>query len=68
LFCGYRFAGVEDPMHLLEEIELDIAMVKEEASSRKDILDKVEKWLTACDEESWLEEYNRVGLFHCLCN
>lgn len=55
-------------MHLLEEIELDIAMVKEEALSRKDILDKVEKWLTACDEESWLEEYNRVGLFHCLCN
>ncbi|KAI5564371.1 hypothetical protein BDE02_14G055700 [Populus trichocarpa] len=52
-------SGVEDPMHLLEEIELDIAMVKEEASSRKDILDKVEKWLTACDEESWLEEYNR---------
>ncbi|KAL9348464.1 hypothetical protein Peur_059830 [Populus x canadensis] len=52
-------SGVEDPMHLLEEIDFDIAMVKEEASSRKDILDKVEKWLTACDEESWLEEYNR---------
>ncbi|CAK7347925.1 unnamed protein product [Dovyalis caffra] len=52
-------SGVEDPVHLLEEIELDIAMVKEEAFSRKDILDKVEKWLTACDEESWLEEYNR---------
>ncbi|KAF9668842.1 hypothetical protein SADUNF_Sadunf14G0045400 [Salix dunnii] len=52
-------SGVENPMHLLEEIELDIAMVKEEALSRKDILDKVEKWLTACVEESWLEEYNR---------
>ena len=22
-------------------------------------LEKVEKWLTACEEESWLEEYNR---------
>ena len=55
-------------MHLLEEIELDIAMVKEEALSRKDILDKVEKWLTACVEESWLEEYNRVELFRCFCN
>ncbi|KAJ6679499.1 PROTEIN REGULATOR OF CYTOKINESIS 1 PRC1-RELATED [Salix purpurea] len=52
-------SGVEDPMNLLEEIELDIAVVKEEALSRKDILDKVEKWLTACGEESWLEEYNR---------
>ncbi|KDP28747.1 hypothetical protein JCGZ_14518 [Jatropha curcas] len=51
-------AGV-DPVHLLEEMELEIVKVKEEASSRKEILDKVEKWLTACEEESWLEEYNR---------
>ncbi|KAL3574720.1 hypothetical protein D5086_022821 [Populus alba] len=26
---------------------------------RKEILEKVEKWLTACEEESWLEEYNK---------
>ncbi|OMO67795.1 hypothetical protein CCACVL1_20309 [Corchorus capsularis] len=25
----------------------------------KEILEKVEKWLAACEEESWLEEYNR---------
>ena len=35
--------------------------VKENAFSKKDILEKVEKWLTACDEKYWLEEYNQVG-------
>ncbi|XP_060170141.1 65-kDa microtubule-associated protein 3-like [Lycium barbarum] len=44
---------------VLEQIELQIAQVKEEAFSRKDILDKVEKWIAACEEECWLEEYNR---------
>lgn len=34
--------------------------MKEEAFSRKDILERVEKWLAACEEESWLEEYNKV--------
>lgn len=46
---------------MLEQIELQIAQVKEEAFGRKEILEKVEKWLGACDEESWLEEYNRVS-------
>lgn len=49
-------------MYLLEQIELQIARVKEEALSRKEILEKVEKWLVACQEESWLEEYNRVEM------
>ena len=31
-----------------------IANAKEEALSRRDILDKVEKWMSACEEESWL--------------
>ncbi|EEF50396.1 PLE, putative [Ricinus communis] len=52
-------SGAVDPMHLLEEIELEIERVKEEAFSRKEILDKVEKWLAAREEECWLEEYNR---------
>lgn len=52
-------SGAVDPAYLLEQIELQIAKVKEEAFSRKEILEKVEKWLAACDEESWLEEYNR---------
>ncbi|GKU88366.1 hypothetical protein SLEP1_g2642 [Rubroshorea leprosula] len=51
--------GALDPMYLIEQIELQISKVKEEALSRKEILEKVEKWLSACEEESWLEEYNR---------
>lgn len=45
---------------MLEQIDSEIAKVREEASSRKEILEKVEKWMTACEEESWLQEYNRV--------
>lgn len=52
-------SGAVDPMYLLEQIELQIARVKEEASCRKEVLEKVEKWIVACQEESWLEEYNR---------
>ncbi|PNT33992.1 hypothetical protein POPTR_006G269800v4 [Populus trichocarpa] len=48
-----------DPASILEQIKLQIANVKEESFSRKEILERVEKWLTACEEESWLEEYNR---------
>ncbi|OVA07703.1 Microtubule-associated protein [Macleaya cordata] len=63
--CGLEYAieaiesGAIDPACVLEQIELQIGKVKEEAFSRKDILDKVEKWKTACEEEAWLEEYNR---------
>ncbi|CAK8542225.1 unnamed protein product [Lathyrus sativus] len=45
--------------HLLDQIDYQISKTKEEALSRKEILDKVEKWLAAIREESWLEEYNR---------
>jgi protein regulator of cytokinesis 1 len=62
-----HFAGAVDPIYLLEQIELQIANVKEEALCRKEILEKVEKWLAACQEESWLEEYNRVEIFLSYC-
>ncbi|XP_022769687.1 65-kDa microtubule-associated protein 4 [Durio zibethinus] len=52
-------SGAIDPLYLLEQIDLHISKVREEAFSRKDILEKVEKWLAACEEEGWLEEYNR---------
>lgn len=51
--------GALDPMYLMEQIELQVSKLKEEAFSRKEILEKVEKWFSACEEESWLEEYNR---------
>ncbi|KAJ9556474.1 hypothetical protein OSB04_011088 [Centaurea solstitialis] len=51
--------GDIDPLYLLEQVDFQISKVKEEASSRKDILEKIDKWLAACEEETWLEEYNR---------
>ncbi|XP_076944538.1 65-kDa microtubule-associated protein 3-like [Bidens hawaiensis] len=50
--------GAIDPAGLLDQIEVQMGEVKEEAYSRKEILEKVEKWLSACEEECWLEEYN----------
>lgn len=55
-------AGALDPACVLEQIDSQILKVKEEAFDRKEILEKVERWLGACEEECWLEEYNRVTL------
>ncbi|KAL2920533.1 65-kDa microtubule-associated protein 3 [Bienertia sinuspersici] len=51
-------SGALDPAAVLEQIELEVGKVKEEAFSRKEILEKVEKWLFAREEEEWLEQYN----------
>lgn len=53
-------SGNVEPTELLADMDNQIIKAKEEALSRKDILDKVEKWMSACEEESWLEDYNRV--------
>ncbi len=52
-------SGNVEPSELLADMDNQIMKAKEEALSRKDILDKVEKWMAACEEESWLEDYNR---------
>eukprot|EP00250_Pteridium_aquilinum_P015622 c22678_g1_i2 orf=419-1870(+) len=52
-------SGMVDPAELLASIEGQIASIKEEVFSRKEIMDKIEKWMAACEEESWLEEYNK---------
>ncbi|KAL4298659.1 65-kDa microtubule-associated protein 1 [Arachis ipaensis] len=52
-------SGNVEPAELLADMDNQIAKAKEEALSRRDILDKVEKWMSACEEESWLEDYNR---------
>ncbi|ESQ31702.1 hypothetical protein EUTSA_v10003940mg [Eutrema salsugineum] len=52
-------SGDVNPETILEQIEYRAGKVKEEALSRKDILEKAEKWLNACEEENWLEEYNQ---------
>lgn len=59
-----------DPSELLANIEAQIVKVKDEAMSRKDIMDRIDRWLAACEEENWLEEYNQVSricplLFFC---
>ncbi|KAF3453385.1 hypothetical protein FNV43_RR03825 [Rhamnella rubrinervis] len=52
-------SGNVEPAELLADMDNQIAKAKEESLSRKEILDKVEKWMSACEEESWLEDYNR---------
>ncbi|XP_056855307.1 65-kDa microtubule-associated protein 2 isoform X2 [Raphanus sativus] len=51
-------SGNTEPAELLAQMDGEIAKAKEEAFSRKEILDRVEKWMSACEEESWLEDYN----------
>ncbi|MBA0722112.1 hypothetical protein Golax_009591, partial [Gossypium laxum] len=53
-------SGNVEPTELLADMDNQIMKAKEEALSRKEILDRVEKWMSACEEESWLEDYNRV--------
>ncbi|KAL7083304.1 hypothetical protein ACP275_14G152800 [Erythranthe tilingii] len=52
-------SGATSPSDLLEQLEVQISKLQDEAFSRKEILEKVQKWLAACEEECWLEEYNR---------
>lgn len=50
---------------LLSSMDDQITKAKEQALSRKDILDKVEKWKVASREENWLDEYETVNSFIC---
>lgn len=49
-----------DPSELLVNIEEQILKAKDEAMSRREIMERIDRWLAACEEESWLEEYNQV--------
>ncbi|KAL8034913.1 hypothetical protein ABFX02_12G061800 [Erythranthe guttata] len=51
-------SGLVDPCELLASVEAQIYKAKDEALSRKEIMDKIDRWLSACDEEKWLEDYN----------
>lgn len=53
-------SGLVDPSELLANMEAQIKRIKEEAQSRKEIIDRIDRWLSACEEENWLEEYNQV--------
>lgn len=54
-------SGNIEPSELIADMDNQILKAKEEALSRKEILEKVERWMSTCEEESWLEDYNRVN-------
>ncbi|RAL47873.1 hypothetical protein DM860_011458 [Cuscuta australis] len=51
-------SGLVDPCVLLTNIEAQINMAKHESLSRREIMDRIERWLSACEEETWLEDFN----------
>ena len=52
--------GIFDASELLATMDQQIAAARKDAESRKEIMEKMEKWMSACEEETWLEDYNRV--------
>ncbi|KAK1277359.1 65-kDa microtubule-associated protein 5 [Acorus gramineus] len=52
-------SGKVDLAQLLSSMDDQIMKAKEQAQSRKDILEKVERWTHASEEESWLDDYER---------
>ncbi|KAF7047558.1 hypothetical protein CFC21_056472 [Triticum aestivum] len=51
-------SGLVNPSELMASIDDQIAKAKEEHQSRKDIMEKINKWLLACEEEKWLDDHN----------
>lgn len=45
---------------VLERLDARISEARDEEFSRKEVLERMERWQAALEEESWLEEYNRV--------
>ncbi|XP_024380460.1 65-kDa microtubule-associated protein 1 isoform X1 [Physcomitrium patens] len=52
-------SGTVDAAELLANLEEEIVTAKGEVASRKDIMNLMEKWMSACEEEGWLEDYNK---------
>ncbi|KAJ1293871.1 hypothetical protein BS78_01G102200 [Paspalum vaginatum] len=50
-------SGLVNPAELMASIDEQIAKARKEHQSRREIMEKINKWLLACDEEKWLEEY-----------
>ncbi|THU52552.1 hypothetical protein C4D60_Mb10t05170 [Musa balbisiana] len=64
--CALLDSCLVDPSGLLTNIETQIRKAKEESVMRKEIIDRVNKWLLACEEENWLEDYDKVRLVSIL--
>lgn len=52
--------GEIDHADLVTSMNEQISKAEEEAFSRKSIMEKIEKWILACNEEQWLDDYSRV--------
>ncbi|KAG7569677.1 hypothetical protein ISN45_Aa04g023680 [Arabidopsis thaliana x Arabidopsis arenosa] len=52
-------SGDGDLSDILASIDGQIEKAREEALSRKEILDKVDKWRHAKEEEAWLDDYEK---------
>ncbi|AQK68072.1 65-kDa microtubule-associated protein 3 [Zea mays] len=48
-----------DRAAILEWLEVQISEAKDLEFNRKDVLEKMDRWQAALEEESWLEEYSR---------
>ncbi|KAL5800949.1 hypothetical protein ACOSQ3_032581 [Xanthoceras sorbifolium] len=59
ILTGIIDSGKADLSDLLSSLDDQIAKAKEEVLGRKDILDKVEKWQYASEEEKWLDEFEK---------
>ncbi|PSS24380.1 Microtubule-associated protein [Actinidia chinensis var. chinensis] len=59
ILIGLMESGNVNLSDLLSSMDDQILKAKQQALSRKDILDKVEKWKHASEEENWLDEYER---------
>ncbi|XP_065010317.1 65-kDa microtubule-associated protein 7-like [Musa acuminata AAA Group] len=57
--CALLDSCLVDPSELLTNIETQIEEAKKQSMTRKEIIDRVNKWLFACEEENWLEDYNK---------
>ncbi|EFJ14445.1 hypothetical protein SELMODRAFT_423605 [Selaginella moellendorffii] len=55
-FTGVRIVDLSE---LLGTIESSIAEAKKESLGRQDLMERMERWISACEEENWLEGYNK---------
>ncbi|KAL3830711.1 hypothetical protein ACJIZ3_019513 [Penstemon smallii] len=58
-------SSLVDPCELLANIESQIYKAKDEALSRGEIMDRIDKWLSACNEKNWLEDYIKGENRYC---
>ncbi|KAL2898157.1 65-kDa microtubule-associated protein 5 [Bienertia sinuspersici] len=58
-------SGKVDLSEMLIRMDDQVRQAKEEAQSRKDILDRVEKWKHASEEEIWLDGYEKDNNRYC---